>query len=502
MPEAARSHLPSLTDRTDVVLVVMPFADVDRPAIGVSLLQSAAKHAGWSVVIEYCNISFAELVGEQTYATLAGGLAPDVLAGEWIFADDVFGDRIPCPQDYIDQVLAGNTPPGLIGRLGEIRAARADYLTACADRILQWRPRVVGFTTTFHQTCASLAVARRLKAADDPPIVVFGGANCEGEMGEQMLASFDWIDHVSSGESEHSFPALLEMLLGGHQGPIDGITSRDTLRQENSSHAPTLITTPLLLTRSAQAGPIMDLDALPYPDFDDYFDQLTASSLDSANAHLVIESSRGCWWGAKHHCTFCGLNGDTMAFRSKTPQRVFDELSYLTHRYGTNRVGVVDNILDMRYVDTLFPMLADSDLDVDLFYEVKANLRYEQLVKMRDGGIRQIQPGIESLSDQVLGLMDKGVSAVQNIALMRWCVELGIQCCWNVLAGFPTKHRPSMSGWPRSCRSSPTLMRRCRRRVCVWTASAPSTRSPRTTGSAASGRAAPTSTSFRWGNGP
>ena len=49
------------------------------------------------------------------------------------------------------------------------------------------RPRVVGFTTTFHQTCASLAVARRLKALPDPPLVVFGGANCEGEMGVQML---------------------------------------------------------------------------------------------------------------------------------------------------------------------------------------------------------------------------------------------------------------------------------------------------------------------------
>jgi ribosomal peptide maturation radical SAM protein 1 len=91
----------------------------------------------------------------------------------------------------------------------------------------------------------------------------------------------------------------------------------------------------------------------------------------------------------------------------------------------------------MRYVDTLFPMLAAADLRLDLFYEVKANLRYEQLVKLRDGGIRQIQPGIESLSDDVLGLMDKGVTAMQNIALLRWCAELGIQCSWNVMAGFP-----------------------------------------------------------------
>ena len=44
---------------------------------------------------------------------------------------------------------------------------------------------------------------------------------------------------------------------------------------------------------------------------------------------LLFETSRGCWWGAKSHCTFCGLNGETMAFRSKSPRRALDELEQL-----------------------------------------------------------------------------------------------------------------------------------------------------------------------------
>ena len=80
------------------------------------------------------------------------------------------------------------------------------------------RPRVVGFTTTFHQTCAALAVARRLKALPDPPLVVFGGANCEGEMGVQMLASFEWIDAVCCGEADHSFPAAARRPARGGDG--------------------------------------------------------------------------------------------------------------------------------------------------------------------------------------------------------------------------------------------------------------------------------------------
>lgn len=31
---------------------------------------------------------------------------------------------------------------------------------------------------------------------------------------------------------------------------------------------------------------------------------------------LLYEASLGCWWGEKHHCTFCGLNGTTMKFRA------------------------------------------------------------------------------------------------------------------------------------------------------------------------------------------
>ena len=126
-----------------------------------------------------------------------------------------------------------------------------------------------------------------------------------------------------------------------------------------------------------------------------------------------------------------------MAFRSKTPERAFEEIDYLARRHKTRRVGFVDNILDMKYVTTLFPKLAEADFKLDIFYEVKANLRYDQLKQMRAGGLSQIQPGIESFSDSVLKLMEKGCTGLQNIQLLRWCKELGIEVAWNILGGFP-----------------------------------------------------------------
>jgi ribosomal peptide maturation radical SAM protein 1 len=404
----------------DIVFVVMPFADLGRPAIGVSLLKSAALEAGYTARIEYCNIQLADDLGAELYQRISSSFAPDLVLGEWFFAEDLFAGEIPDPEQYINRILSRHATEEQIVKIVAGRAVVSNYLDDCARRIAAHSPRLVGFTTTFHQTCASLAVAKRLQSLPDPPLIVFGGANCEGEMGLQMLQSFPWIDYICCGEADISFPKLLDGVFRDGPMAVPGV-----LKQGRDIAV-------------AKSEGIQDLNVLPYPDYDDYFAQMETSRVGRKPIyHVVVETSRGCWWGAKHHCTFCGLNGDTMAFRSKSPQRAYDEITSLARKYEMQRVGFVDNILDMRYIDTLFPQLAENGMQLELFYEVKSNLRYDQVVKLHRGGMRQIQPGIESFSNQVLRLMEKGVTGLQNIQLMRWCEEVGLECSWNILGGFP-----------------------------------------------------------------
>lgn len=422
----------------DIVFVVMPFADLGRPAIGVSLLKSAALQAGYSARIEYCNIQLAAELGAELYQQISSSFPPDLVLGEWFFAHDLFAGDIPEAEQYVAGPLARNASPEFAHQVVQARNNATKYLDECARRIAEYSPRMVGFTTTFHQTCASLAVAKRLKALPNPPVIVFGGANCEGEMGLQLLQSFPWIDYVCCGESDISFPKLLDHVFRGSSANVPGVLQQGRALMVAKSDA------------------IQDLDSLPYPDYDDYFAEIERSHGGRDRAyHIVVETSRGCWWGAKHHCTFCGLNGDTMAFRSKTPQRAYDEITALANKYGMQRIGFVDNILDMRYIDTLFPQLAENGMQLELFYEVKSNLRYEQVVKLHRGGMRQIQPGIENFSNEVLKLMEKGVSGLQNIQLMRWCEEVGIECSWNVLGGFPGE---SPSEYERMARMASLLV--------------------------------------------
>jgi hypothetical protein len=72
-----------------------------------------------------------------------------------------------------------------------------------------------------------------------------------------------------------------------------------------------------------------------------------------------------------------------------------------------------------------------------MFYEQKANLSLEDVVALKKAGVAIIQPGIEALSTELLRLMGKGVTARQNIALLRFARSVNIIVNWNLLYGFP-----------------------------------------------------------------
>src|SRR4029078_9458024 len=61
---------------------------------------------------------------------------------------------------------------------------------------------IVGFSSTFQQNIPSLALARELKRRHPGVKILFGGANCEDEMGRELHRSFPFLDVVCSGEAD------------------------------------------------------------------------------------------------------------------------------------------------------------------------------------------------------------------------------------------------------------------------------------------------------------
>ena len=407
----------------------MPFGWVS-PSIGLGLLSAQLKREGIECEVHYPNLLYAARVGFDLYQRISHIAPPESLLGEWIFAPCVFedsGDEAAYLELYrrrFSDRLAPVDSAALAGEVQALRRESAGFLDeACAA--IDWRNYdVVGFTSSFHQTLASVALARLIKERAPWVRTVMGGANCEGPMGLALHRAFPQIDFICGGEADISFPQLVRALMDSEASGsgIPGVISRTNGESHYTDLTPERI---------------RDLDALPFPDYDSYFAELAALPALPRTRHLLMETSRGCWWGARQQCTFCGLNGLAMPFRSKSAPRALDEIETLSTRYDTKKIEMVDNILDMRYFQTLLPELVRRDLGLDLFYETKANLKREQVKLLAEAGVRRIQPGIESFSTRVLGLMKKGSTAAQNLQLLKWCKEYGVQCDWNLLYGFP-----------------------------------------------------------------
>lgn len=418
-----------LVDRqADVLFASMPYFSLERPSVALGTLAAVLDRAGISCSTVYGNLVFAERIGMLGYEWLNNS---DITLqmGEWTFSEAAFGRSIRPPEEYVEALCStGGQHPGLLESLVQVRALARELVDDLAELIVARQPRIVGCSSVFQQQCASLALLRRIHELDPGIVTMLGGANCEGNMGVVVHQQYPWVDFVVSGEADKLLPELCSQILqhGRHVPAASlpyGVLAPVTRTAGVAVNAPRAI--------------VKDLDEIPIPSFDDYYAQLERSPLrDCIIPCIPLETSRGCWWGAKRHCTFCGLNGEGMTFRAKSQERVEHEVRWLSERHGLKRFMTVDNILDHRYFSQVLPAMAEMG-DLRVFYETKANLSRPQVELLSRAGVRWIQPGIEALHDDLLVLLKKGCSLAINVQLLKWARRYGVWVIWNHLYAAP-----------------------------------------------------------------
>jgi ribosomal peptide maturation radical SAM protein 1 len=415
--------------RKSTLFVELPFKSVTKPNLAFSLLHASLSEAGYPSEIWYASHPFAAQIGLELYRIIA-----EVLPQEFLFGDIIFSTALHDKKPNYS-LLRGKkgkrdlnrgrcVPEWLWERLPELCTEAIKYINELTDRILKTPTNVIALNSVF-QGIPPLALARMIKRKDNTRKIVLGGANCEGPMGIAIHELFPEIDFICRGEGEEFIVELLQSLSYGAP-PLDEIEGL-IWRKEGSTEF-----------NGDFSRRIRDMDRLPIPDYSSWLEQIHSSFsfLSDDELILLVETSRGCWYGQKHQCTFCGLNGDSLEFRAKSTKRVLDEFSTLSS-YGISNIQATDLIMPYQYFRTLLPKITQQNNGVNIFYEVKANLSKEQLILLHNAGIDRIQPGIESLSTPMLKLMKKGVKAFQNVRLLKWCAELGINVLWNILYGFP-----------------------------------------------------------------
>src|SRR5262249_40392169 len=138
-----RELVPSPTPR--VLLICMPFAGVDRPAMGISLLKAALARVGIECDIAYFNLFFAEIIGLPSYIRFdASACEQDdaipytAFAGDWIFSQYFYGPGSLDAQGYVEKVLRS---PAMAVRTDTVRmilrtrAIIPSFLHSCLERI-------------------------------------------------------------------------------------------------------------------------------------------------------------------------------------------------------------------------------------------------------------------------------------------------------------------------------------------------------------------------------
>lgn len=427
--------LPRNNYRQGIALITMPMASISWPSISIGLLKSILKKRSIPCDDYYFNLDFAKLVGYKDIQAL--NRLDSNKIGEYLFIGELYESE-PRENEYFDLVKKKKADEMSLDELEEIfwsaQQIRHKQVPLFLDKLItsfNWQKyEMIGFTSSLYQHAATLALSKRLKTHFPEVPIIIGGANVHCEMGPAWLECTPYIDYVCFGEGDTVFPELIENLRKGKK--IDKISNIAYRHAGKIIQGPEPIAT-------------VNLNDLPYPDYSSYYTRIREIGMEQELRSVIpavpIETSRGCWWGEKKKCTFCGLNSMSIAYRSKSPRRVYKELKSLSRKYLATSFQLVDNVIDLKHLDELFNWLNRDRSDLGFFMEVRPNLTISQLRKLKSAGVYSIQPGIESLNTDVLRLMNKGATGIRNVFLLKWAKYLGIKVLWNLLYGVPGENQ-------------------------------------------------------------
>ena len=414
-----------------IALVSPPWPLYTRPSIQLGTLKAFVRSRFPDIAVRshHLYLQVAEAIGYRPYHSIS--------ERTWL-AETVYGALLyPDRADAMARLFrreAGGSPS--IRRLDfaeltlRVKTASDAWLAAT-----DWSEvRLVGFSSVLCQLTACLYLIRRLRQRCPHLTNVVGGSAFSRLSGAAALRLFPDIDAVVFGEGELPLAHLVQHhVVEGR--PIEELPPANGVLTRWS-------------TDSQLAGggffQLENLDHLPLPDFDDYFE--TLSGLNASNRFfptLPIEFSRGCWWQrdagavASSGCEFCNLNLQWRGYRSKSASRAVSEVDQLARRHRVLSVAIVDNVLPKESTGDILRGIAGLKRDMDLFAEIRATTPLAELERMRAAGMRKLQVGVEALSTRLLRKLRKGTTAIQNIEIMKHCEALGIANLSNLILHFP-----------------------------------------------------------------
>ncbi|MEM9257168.1 MAG: radical SAM protein [Pseudomonadota bacterium] len=197
---------------------------------------------------------------------------------------------------------------------------------------------------------------------------------------------------------------------------------------------------------SSSAPPLRQLDDVPMADFTDY-------PWDRYPVRIVpIMTGRGCQW---NKCAFCSdvISVNGRSFRTRSIQNVLLEMQEQSRIHSTTNFLFVDLKLNS-YPDMIRGIAENVQSYVpgaEWLGTVHVDLRDDNGLSRHDlknavrSGMRRVSFGLESGSQRMLDLMDKGSNVERNSQFIREAHEAGLSLRCTMFKGFPGERADDMA---------------------------------------------------------
>lgn len=290
-----------------------------------------------------------------------------------------------------------------------IDAQYFDMSVETVYRIIQQDDYDVLAFSLYEETICSFAEIYELIKTNEKAHIVLGG-HFATFTAERLLMKFPRVDSISIGEGELTILELVRNLENDGWKQVDGLCY--------------LTTEGVKYTSPRQL--IEDLDAIPYPDRDIYFDNKMDAPLGQRTA--TISASRGCY----ANCSFCSIKSFYGALKGKKIRirkaaKLVDEMEYLTKKYGIQNFFFADdnflstNKIYPQWIGEFLLEISKRNLKISFDIDCRVNDIDETLfLELKKVGLRGVFLGIESFSQRMLNTLNKKVTVQENInAIMK-----------------------------------------------------------------------------------
>lgn len=405
------------------------FANV--PNINLGIMQSFLTEKGKSVKTFHFHLDFLPYLKTinpritENLLKLTEQFGVEYMGLDYIFASLLFEEKyVKSKERFMERLESlGLT----LNDFEELREVASTFIESSFSKLSPYMEgtRLVGFSCSHYQLSSSLLMCSKIKNAHPDILTIVGGKDCSGAFAYDLLKHNDFLDFVGISECEVTVDSLLE-----HINDKDKDFYNVVFRDKNAE------------IKKSKSKPNISINSPPFPQYD-----FADFPIEPSEVILPIEFGRGCPW---KRCTFCPDESYNILCQTKTAARLKEEFEYYQ--------GISKDLRNFFILDS--DALKDPKVIIEIskyldgknFSFIYAEFRAERMDKDVLGAILRFgtwasnfQIGIETFSDRLLQLMNKGVTVLKNVEVLKIAAELGVPVQFNLFTCFPLMTESDMN---------------------------------------------------------